>query len=130
MSQVKDLVTKFSKPGLNMVDTCAGTSATASSCLMLSTHRRLIGFNIDAACFEVSITSVREVLARQVLNKKSGIVRSQRILEAANMFLEVAKATATKRQIMVWDSLPRLFTTQTTPQNISQFSETGSKIQL
>lgn len=70
---MKDLLVKFSSPAEVVLDTCAGTFATAKVCMLLPEHRRFVGCEKDGECFSRSLGSVVEVYGKQFLNPKSDI---------------------------------------------------------
>lgn len=68
-----DLVSKVSRPGELVLDTCARTFVIAKSCLLLPTHRRLVGCEKNSDCFQDALPSLVKAYAKRVFNTESDI---------------------------------------------------------
>lgn len=88
---MKDVVKKFSKAAQPILDLCAGTSGTASACMMVTKHRRFVGCENDATCYAASMASIVEAPARKIISEKLGTVRSERVQGVPEMGLEAGK---------------------------------------
>jgi len=88
VSWMMDLVQKFTKPGMLVLDPFAGTLSVAKACLSLNKHRRFIVSDADAACVKVSLPSLVLVLAKQFLNEDSDLEGNEEELAAARVFVD------------------------------------------
>ena len=90
---MKDLVAKFSRRGMLVVDPFAGTLAVAKACLMLDEHRKFVVSDVDEKCIRTALPSLVECFAAQILNTDSDIVGTGAEKEAAKLYL---KAVSTR----------------------------------
>lgn len=58
VSRMKGHVTRLSKAWHLAKDLCAGTLSVASPCMMFSKHRRFVGCQNDAGCFNAYVLCV------------------------------------------------------------------------
>lgn len=96
------LVSKFSRPGQLVLDTCACTFATAKACVPLPMYRRLVGCETDLECFLDVLPSLVEVYAKTLLSPESDIVGSEKVVAAGKIFVKDMAALASRKTVDSW----------------------------
>lgn len=69
VSWIKVHVAKCSKGGHMAVDLWAGTFSVTKACMKLPIQPLLVGCEIDAVCFNASVSSIIETFAGRVVNE-------------------------------------------------------------
>ena len=118
---LKDIIVRMTKPGATVVDTFAGTCATAKACLMLKKHRKFIGCDKDEDCLEAAMPELLRVFAEQVLNEDSDIVCAPEVGEAAKVYLHALKGMDRRKRINKWTVPGGLPPAQTMPDYLLEF---------
>lgn len=97
---MKDLVGEFSRLGDVVMDFCAGIGPTAKICILLDKHRKFVGCNVDSELLTAAEAGLVVILVSQMLNPKSHISGSARMIAAAKAFREEwAALLASKRPV-------------------------------
>lgn len=85
---ITDLLPKFFRAGELRLDTSAGTVVTAKIFLQLSEHGRFVGYQKYFALIHVSLPSLEDIYAEQVVNLVSDLDGSEDIFEASKVYLK------------------------------------------
>lgn len=121
MSRMKSLVRNFSKAGRVVLNPFVGTFAKAAESMVVQKHHMFVELEIDAACFDATMPSIVEVLARQVINRELGIGGSKRVQGPNRIYIEAAKKIPTKRRVLIRGFSPGKSALQIFPLHISRF---------
>lgn len=70
---MKDTVWKFPEATTLVLDAFAGTLSKPKACMLLESHRRLVGFKKYGGCWENSMSGLLEVYACQLQKDKSDL---------------------------------------------------------
>lgn len=79
----------FTRPGSTVLDLCKATGVTAQVCMIEWQHRKSTGVESDCACVETVVPSLVQTFETQILNKKSDIVDSGEVKNAANVTFNI-----------------------------------------
>ena len=118
ISVMKDIVSKFSKPGDLVMDPFSGTCSTAKACLSLNKHRRFVGCELDENCLKQSIEGVLKVFAEQVLSDTSDIHGSPELENDCNLYVRYLDAKDKRERHDRWTVPGGLHPVQTFPRHI------------
>lgn len=99
VSWMKDLVSKFTKPGMTVLDCFAGTLSVGKACLELSQHRRAILCDVDPEVVETSLPGLVLVFANQLLNKDSDIKGNATLLKHAKLYIKAMEGISSQRRV-------------------------------
>lgn len=95
---------------------------------MLPKHRRFVGFKIDAVHFNVSLPSVVEKFARQVLNDDFDRKDSAEVVAAAPPCVSAMDGMWTTRKSVMWEAFAGLPAIQTFSGHVVFFLSSSLKI--
>ena len=82
-----ELIERFSQPGDQVVDLCAGTFSTGLACLLLPQYRSFVGCDNDLACVQVAKSHVYGRLANFIVHDKPGFPVTTKLLESSKTVL-------------------------------------------
>lgn len=121
VSLLRDIIRKFTKPGMLVVDTFAGTLSVAKACLSLEEHRKAVLCDKDPDVIRDSFESLVAVFASQVLNVISDIVEPEEVRSAAKTFLAGYEALQTQSRVDAGQAPPEYPPFQSLPDYILEF---------
>ena len=82
-----ELIERFSQPGDQVVDFCAGMFSTDLACLLLPKYRSFVGCDNDLACVQVAKSRVYGRLANFIVHDKPGFSVTTKLLESSKTVL-------------------------------------------
>ena len=118
---LKTLVAKYCPPGGLVLDPFAGTMSTARACLLLDSHRRCVCTDVDEECVKVSIPSLLDVFASQLLNEDSDITGSEEVLRAARDYTHRRDSIRSRTVRNAWSTPPGMHGMQTFPKDVLEY---------
>ena len=118
---LKTLVAKYCPPGGLVWDPFAGTMSTARACLLLHSHRRCVCTDVDEECVKVSIPSLLDVFASQLLNEDSDITGSEEVLRAARDYTHRRDSIRSRTVRNAWSTPPGMHGMQTFPKDVLEY---------
>lgn len=121
VSWMRDVIRKFTKPGMVVVDCCAGTLAVGKAGLSLPEHRRVILCDVDSDVVRQSMPSLVLVFAKQVLSDASDIVGNDEVVAAAKKYISAIENTETQLRLASAHGPPGFPPYQTLPDYLLRF---------
>jgi DNA modification methylase len=118
---IKTLVNKYCPRGGIVFDPFAGTLSTAKACISLAQHRKCICGDIDNDCLQLSMPSLVEVFAEQILSDNSDISGTSEVQDAAATYLRLTRSARSIDLSMNWTAPPGLSPMQYLPPHILHF---------
>ena len=82
-----ELIERFSQPGDQVIDLCAGTFSTGMACLLLPQYRTFVGCDKDLDCVVAARIHNYRRLARFIVHGNPGFPVTSKLLESAKVLL-------------------------------------------
>lgn len=112
---------KFTKPGVLVIDPCMGTVATAKGCLTEPLHFKTTGCDSDERCAVKMMPCLQKTFAWQILNEDSGTVENADVENAARLLIEHCTIARSGVTTMKWKTSKGLPSEQSFPHYVTQF---------
>lgn len=120
VSVTRHVIRKYSDPGLDVIDPCFRTGATANECLLETKHRKFHGWEADRHCVDMMMASLVKVFESQVLKKELDINKELTVKSGVGTFLNDQNTRTTERWKQVWPHSRGFPPVQTCPAHIVQ----------
>lgn len=83
---------------MDRFDPCPGTFSTVKDCMMKPSHRRFVGYEMDAWCCKASLLYLIQVFLRTVFYDKSDVVDELNVQAVEKVLVLVPDKTSCRRK--------------------------------